>query len=325
MELLDSGEEEAQVGYRPPSSSPHYGKLRELLDNPKLPAPDRPKIQRAIGAYQEWLRQTRGIQTDGALAPDDRVRRLVDALNTYKRIIEIEVIWDSTDDFLHRQRGQIKIEASILEEFLPHLVHPTIIPALRGVTYEAGPRRTFSASYFLTTLTAPSAGAGMQIRTKDHDFTVGRSAYLKASFDAAFPAAGSVTHSIYLAFVAAECKTNLDKTMFQEAAATAHDLKVAIPGARYYLLCEWLDMTPISSAATDIDEVIILRGKRLPSNVRAGHSSREGREAGRPTYVAHLDANPVRQDRVLRFVNHLRALFEATEPEEREVLDRGYF
>lgn len=52
----------------------------------------------------------------------------------------------------------------------------------------------------------------------------------------------------HIAYVAAECKTNLDKTMFQEAAATALDVKSAVPGANYYLLCEWLDIwNPIHS------------------------------------------------------------------------------
>lgn len=57
--------------------------------------------------------------------------------------------------------------------------------------------------------------------------------------------------------------------MFQEAAATALDVKTAVPVAKYYLLCEWLDMTPISTATTAIDEVIILRkARRLASDIR---------------------------------------------------------
>jgi hypothetical protein len=47
--------------------------------------------------------------------------------------------------------------------------------------------------------------------------------------------------------VVSECKTNLDKTMFQGACATAHDVKSSVSGARYYLLAEWLDMTPVST------------------------------------------------------------------------------
>ncbi len=60
--------------------------------------------------------------------------------------------------------------------------------------------------------------------------------FLKSSHNSNFT--NSITEETYLAYVAAECKTNLDKTMFQEASATAHDLKIAVVGAKYYLVCE---------------------------------------------------------------------------------------
>lgn len=325
--MLDNDEipEVPNPEQRSESPTPHLDKLTELRKNPKLPAADRERVEKAIARYHGWTREMDEIMLRPDLGPDDRVRVLVDSLNRYKSFVELEVIWDSTEDFLHRQRGQLKIDSSILEEFLPRLIHSSVIPPLEGRVYVAGPRTVFSAAYFTTTLAIHAEGAGLQIRTKDHDFTVGRPAFLRASFQADFPAADTVTHNVYLAFVAAECKTNLDKTMFQEAAATAHDLKVAMPGARYYLLCEWLDMTPISTAATDIDEVVILRGKRLPSNVRANHASYAGRQARRAEYATYLDRYPIRNDMVLRFVNHMRALFGIGEPEEPDVLIRGYF
>lgn len=55
-----------------------------------------------------------------------------------------------------------------------------------------------------------------------------------------------------LGYLRAECKT-------KETCATAHDVKTAVLGAKYLLLCEWLDMTPISTAGTDVDEVLIRR------------------------------------------------------------------
>jgi len=77
--------------------------------------------------------------------------------------------------------------------------------------------------------------------------------------------------------------------MFQEAAATALDVKTAVPGARYYLLCEWLDMTPINTGATAIDEIIILRkAKRLPSNIRAHFNTAAGRQRNRATFIRTL-------------------------------------
>lgn len=319
-EVAETAEDEARQP-SPLTSTPHYDKLRELLNNHKLPDEDRESVQAAIERYGEWVSAMDGITAEG----DDKVRELIAQANSYKRFLELEVIWDSEADFLYRQRGQLKLDNSIIEEFLPRLVDPGIIPALAGKAYEAGPRTTFAAAYFVTTLATPAKGAGLQIRRKDQDFTVSRAAYLQSSFDSEFPAADTVTHKIYLAFVAAECKTNLDKTMFQEAIATAHDLKVAVPGSRYYLVCEWLDMTPISTGATDIDEVIILRGKRLASNVRSRFASSIARKEQRDWYASFLNDNPIRESPILRLVEHLRSLFQAEEPDEANVLERGYF
>lgn len=106
----------------------------------------------------------------------------------------------------------------------------------------------------------------MIIRSKDQDFAIARRLFVRASHQPDF--LDAVTEETSIAYVASEIKTNLDKTMFQEGAAMALDVKTVAPGARYYLLCEWLDMTPISTVTTAIDEVIILRrAKRLASNV----------------------------------------------------------
>lgn len=314
-------EENDLLPVRPDSPTPHYDKLQQLLNNHKLPEADRESIQKTIEKYQEWIKSMDEITSKG----DEKVKTLVKTLNEYKTFVEVELIWDSEANFLYRQRGQLKLDNSIIEEFLPRLVDADIISALKGKNYESGPRTTFSGAYFTTTLTIPQKGAGLQIRKKNQDFTVSRAAYLKSSFDEKFPAKDTVTHKIYLAFVAAECKTNLDKTMFQGVLATAHDLKMAFPGSRYYLLCEWLDMTPISTKATDLDEVIILRGKRMSSDIRKKFAKSATRKAEREWYRNFLVSNPVREDSVLRFVAHIRELFDATVPQEEEVLVKGYF
>lgn len=301
--------------------TPHYDKLQELLSNHKLPAEDRSHVEEAIQRYEKWIALMDSVPLEG----DEKVKALVEALNEYKRFVELSLVWDSEADFLFRQRGQLKLDNSVIEEFLPRLVDPAVIPALDGKTCEAGPRTSFAAVYFATTLANPAKGAGLQVRTKDQDFTIGRTAFLQSSFDSRFPPEDTTTQEAYLASVAAECKTNLDKTMFQEAVATAHDLKTAVVGARYYLLCEWLDMTPISTKTTSIDEVIILRGKRISSNVRSAFASRVERRKQRRWYEGFLSDNPIQLDRILRFVGHLRALFDTTQPAEESVLMRGYF
>lgn len=314
----DTGAPEPEA---PAPCTAHIDKLQELQHNPKLPGADKERVALTIARHADWVAEMEGLETTG----DELVAELVTSLNRYKRYVELELIWDSPSDFLWRQRGQVKLDNSIMEEFLPRLVTPRIIPALEGVEYETGPRTAFAAAYFATTLANPAKGGGLLVRTKDQDFTVGRSAYLQSSFSADFPVTDTVRHKIYLAAVAAECKTNLDKTMFQGGVSDAHDLKIAMPGSRYYLLCEWLDMTPISTLGTDIDEVLVLRGKRLASNVRSKFSSWESRVAARDWYEDFIDQHPVRSTTLLRLIAHLRALFVDAHPDEGDVLQRGYF
>jgi len=282
---------------------------------------DRESANKALAGYKRWVSNMEKVDATG----DDLVRTYVNLLNEYKRGIELDLIWDSEADFLFRQRGQLKIDNSIIEEFLPWLIDPRIIPQLKDQDLYAGPAGAFAAAYFSSSLTASVSDISMKVRRKDQDFTLSRRAYLKASFKPDFPVASSSSAEVWLAYVAAECKTNLDKTMFQEASATSHDLKVAVPAARYYLVCEYLDMTPISTAGTDIDEVLILRGKRLGSNKRKEYSSSSKRKSARSEYSDFLDANPIRYDVVQRFVDHLRSLFEARDPSEEDVVAKGYF
>lgn len=301
--------------------TPHKSKLEELLVNQKLPEGDRDRVLAALTRYAQWIDDMKMLKSVG----EDKVRDLARLLNKYKRTIEVDLVWDSKHDFLFRQRGQTKVDNSVLEEFLPWLVDPDIIPSLKSIDCFAGPASAFAAVYFSTTLTAPISTLSLRVRTKDQDFTLSRQAYVQASFDETFPAGSSDPQALWLAYLAAECKTNLDKTMFQSAIADAHDLKVAMPGARYYIVCEYLDMTPISTAGTDIDEVLVLRGKRLASNIRAQYSTVAGRARHRVEYLESLDRTPVRAEVLLRFVAHLESLINHTDPDEDDAVTRGYF
>jgi hypothetical protein len=318
--IIPSMSDDLSPGLLEPIPKPHFDKLSELCRNEKLPEHDQAHVESAITRYHDWIAEMDGFTTSGS----KRVEELVASLNRYKRSIELELIWDSEADFLFRQRGQLKLDNSIIEEFLPRLVDPRIVPSLEGKSYVTGPRRTFAGAYFVTSLQAGVLTPGLSIRGKDQDFTVGRPAFLRASFDRSSSAADQVK-IVYLAYVAAECKTNLDKTMFQEAVATAHDLKVAMPGSRYYLVCEWLDMTPIGTGATDIDEVLVLRGKRINSNIRKRFSSSTARRSERSWFEDFLNEHPIRPDVIQRFVDHLTATFDVEEPQEGNVVKRGYF
>ncbi|MER7077088.1 Bpu10I restriction endonuclease [Saccharopolyspora kobensis] len=301
--------------------TPHGDKLRELVRNPKLPSVDRPKVLALLEQYDQWLREMAGLASAG----DEKVRDLVALLNAYKEKVEVDLIWDSSESFLYRQKGQLKLDNSVLEEWFPWLVDPAIMPELGGNDLVVGPAKAFAAARFQSSLTDVNGRPGLIIRNKDQDFTIGRPVYLKASFSSSFDGVVTDEVSTYVAYIAAELKTNLDKTMFQEASATSHDLTIATPGSHYFLICEYLDMTPISSAGTDISEVLVLRGRRTGSQDRRNYSDAEYRRKNRDEYVARLRKFPVRTEVVERFVSNVRAILQNHTSDLSDAVERGYF
>jgi len=235
-----------------PPSTPHREKLLATLNNDKLPQADVPRIKAAIDRYDRWIVELGSVTG----RPEQVLERSVALLNEYTSYVNMELVFDSPEDFLYRQKGQLKLDNSVIEEFLPWLIRPVVIPELSG-DVSVGPTQCYAAAYFESTLASKLPGAGLHIRTKDQDLAISRRLYLRASHSPDFSDAASA--DTYIAYVATEIKTNLDKTMFQEACATARDLRIAVPGAKYFLMVEWLDMIPISTAPTDIDEVLLLR------------------------------------------------------------------
>ena len=76
--------------------TPHGDKLNALLENEKLPKSDRPYILDALTLYKEWLEKLK-LVTGGS---QEIVTDMVDILNEYKRYIELNVIFDSKNNFL---------------------------------------------------------------------------------------------------------------------------------------------------------------------------------------------------------------------------------
>ncbi|MCG5056729.1 MAG: hypothetical protein KA714_01590 [Limnoraphis sp. WC205] len=94
----------------PEFSRPHYTKLIACLNNPRLPEADQERVREAIQKYHNWIAELEAIKQGQA----DTVEKLVEATNRYKRFIELDLIFDSSDNFLYRQKGQLKLDNTIL-------------------------------------------------------------------------------------------------------------------------------------------------------------------------------------------------------------------
>jgi hypothetical protein len=309
--------------FHPPIPPAHGQKLVALAANRKVPEPDRPRILEAKARYAAWVHAMDELEMEG----DALLERLVALLNEYKRYIEIDLIYDSPADFLYRQSGQHKVGNSIMEEFLTRLADTRLVPGLALVPgYKVGPQSAFAAFTIIGSVPAP-LDASIFIRQKNQDYAISKQIYLKASTTLDFEAGATFQTQMSVAYLAAECKTNLDKTMFNEGLETSRALKQAVSSARYLLICEWLDMPPIDTKLTDIDEAIILRkARRLGSGFRDRLDTGAGRREARREFVEYYDAHPLSQDSFKRIVMHLNLVFPPSiELDELTVLERGYF
>ncbi|HHP0465037.1 TPA: Bpu10I family restriction endonuclease [Vibrio harveyi] len=297
--------------------TPHLAKINAAINNNKVDAAGKEVLKELLSVYNQWIRDMSSVEG----SREEIVTQLVSLLNSYKYHVDFNVIFNSEVDFLYRQKGQLKLDNTIIEEFLPHLVSKAF-PELRDLSL--GPTSCFSDAYFTSNLTSSSHGGSLKIRKKDQDFAISKKLYIKTSHQADFQL--NEKAETFIGYVTAECKTNLDKTMFQEASATAHDVKMAVPGAKYFLMCEWLDMTPVSTASTDIDEVLLLRkSKRIGSGDRSKFSSIEGRREKADWYSQFLTNNPYQVDVFQRFINYIEELVNVTEPEEDAAIQNGFF
>lgn len=114
--------------------------------------------------------------------------------------------------------------------------------------------------------------------------------------------------------------------MFQEAVATNRDLKIAVPGSLYFLVCEFLDMTPVSIISTQIDDVLIVQKmKRMSSNIRQEYRTPEERQLHRQEYVEFLESSKYHTDVFQRMIDKIQTLIDDAIPSIKNVLDRGHF
>lgn len=316
--MVKENEEKVIKGPMPVFPTPHMDKLKALLRNPRLPTADKPRGEEAVQRYNDWISELQRIKP----GQKNSVRQLVEATNRYKTFIELDLIFDSPENFLYRQKGQLKLDNTILEEFLPQLVYRSL--QLDNQTFEYGPRNTFAGLSFTSSIVDSGRGGHPRLRTKDQDFVLGKRLYMMTSFDKDFTQSEVIES--HLGYVCVECKTNLDKTMFQEAVATSRDLKIAVPSSLYFLVCEFLDMTPVSITSTQIDDVLVVRkAKRMSSNVRQEYRSAEARRKRRQAYVEFLESAKYYADVFERIIDKIQSMVEETDPETDKVLKQGHF
>jgi Bpu10I restriction endonuclease len=294
-------------------NTPHLDKLEAAIRNPKCEREDVLLLEEAMEHYRTWKAAT--IAAAGTGKP--RVIEMTRLLNQYKDFLEVELIAGRGSAFIKRQKGQLKLDNSVLEEFLIDLTQPTVLTGLPDFPLTVGPNTAFmSLSFAPPALRALNEAPVVALKLKDQDFIIGKEIHFRFSPDPAFAADKTASGSLSLAVLAAETKVNLDKTMFQEAAGTASRLKHGCPHSQYYILNEYLDMEAEDCRLTAIDNVFLLRhAKRLPFERRSV-----------PAEVRRQhESCPIDAEVIWTFVEKIQAFINAAWYDPAAALNRGSF
>jgi hypothetical protein len=293
--------------------TPHKDKLIAALANPKCGEEDILLLKEALPRYDAWINSVAQVNSTGK----QRVIELTQLFNQYKDFLEVELIAKSQSPFLIRQKGQLKLDNSVIEEFLIQLIDRRILQGLPDFELDIGPQTAFMSLAFMpTNITALGGKPPVEVKEKDTDFAVGKSIYFKFSPDAQFANGKTSQGKLVLAVLAAECKVNLDKTMFQEAAGTAARIKQGCPMSRYYLIVEYLDMEPEDCRLTAIDNVFLIRhAKRLPFEKRNKYEE---------VKMQH-ERYPIDHEIVWKFCQEIQNFVKAVWYDPTKALERGSF
>jgi hypothetical protein len=141
----------------------HGAKLTALLSNLKLPQSDKKSIILAIEKYKNWYDNL--LALSGSY--ENIIGESVKLLNIYKNYIDFNIIFLSKNDFLYRQKGQLKLDNTIIEEILPLLVRKIFGEKLNDNNIIIGPTKCITGIRFDASITSQSSDGGMILKCKD--------------------------------------------------------------------------------------------------------------------------------------------------------------
>jgi len=283
----------------------HKQKIISAMSNPKFIL-DYDIFQEALDSYEFFINQITNLKSKG----NNKVMDMVNYLNEYKDYLELELMAKRGTPLLNRQKGQLKLDNSVIEEFLNYLLDPEIISNIPKDLY-VGNKEAISQIYLnANNVSKPQ----LLMDKKNYDFVVGKELHMKLSFDNEYQKTNTMETKFILPIISGECKTNFDKVMYMECSGIARSLKAGCPLSKYFIFVEFLDMAAKDLKLKEIDNIFLLRhAKRLTSK----HRSLKYIVAQRLEY-------PIDGKIFVKFVDLLRESFSESKNTSDMILKNGF-
>jgi hypothetical protein len=232
----------------------------------KLQKKDEKKANKAKGLVDDIIEKYKTyldeqLNLDGF--KDKVVEERVRLLNDY---------YDFLDSYNESKKGalwkefnaQSKFRSSILEEFLV-LLFKSIQKEHKDLEIKLGGAKSYSNLYFYGEnfeqfMQKPS----IKVNVKDQDFAIYREVTINIDEEE------ESQEKICIPVVALECKTYIDKTMFEGAVATADKIKIGNPCTMFAVVTEEYDIEQsVNPAYSRIDQIYVLRKSSRSKNKKS--------------------------------------------------------
>lgn len=219
----------------------------EIEKNPK-----NKKLLREIKAkYQSWKNEN--LEIKGTNETD--IKYKVKLLNDYKSFIE-QPKYKKEAGNRFGFTSQSQLHSSVLEEFMYYLLKD--IKKLSNKQLNWGRTKAYTNLYFAPkNIDKFEESSNIVINVKDQDFSISKEVILKSRVSNNEIWQES---EIFVPIVSVECKTYLDKTMYEGSVSTAEKIKKGNPYCIFLIVTETYEVNlDVDPKCSSIDQIYVLK------------------------------------------------------------------
>lgn len=201
--------------------------------------------------YELWKNDSMKITGDS----DAHIRDKVRLFKKYKEFID-QPKFKKEGGNKQGFTSQSQLHSSVLEEFMYYLFKD--ISELRDKKINWGRTKAYTNLYFAPpNIEKLEESSNIVINVKDQDFSISKEIVLKSR----------VTNNkdwqesnLYVPIISIECKTYLDKTMYEGSVATAEKIKRGNPYCMFLIVTETYEVSlDVDPKYSSIDQIYVLR------------------------------------------------------------------
>jgi len=193
------------------------------------------------------------------------IEKKVELLNTYKAFID-QPKFKKESGNKYGFTSQSQLHSSVIEEFMYYLLKD--IGKLTNKHISWGRTKAYTNLYFAPpSIDEFEESSNIVINVKNQDFSISKEVVLKSRVS---NNENWQETKIYVPVVSIECKTYLDKTMYEGSVSTAEKLKKGNPYCIFLIVTETYEVSlDVEPRLSSIDQIYVLRKDRRTNPIYA--------------------------------------------------------